>query len=386
MEIKPGFTQTEEVVIPRDWVLKRVSDIAITVASGKSRVDTKFSEYPVYGSTGIIGWSIKSDYSGKSILVARVGVNAGKLNVVDGAYGVTDNTIIVRIDESCDLDFFWRQLEAKHLNSMVFGSGQPLITGTQIKNLLMSLPPTKEEQEAIATALISADALIESLEKLIAKKRLIKQGTMQELLTGKKRLPGLDGKWESRPLRKFVRQFIVPMRDKPKHFTGNIPWCRIEDFDGIYLTGSKSGQCVDIDTVHSMNLKVYPTGTLLVSCSADLGRCAIVTRPLVSNQTFIGLVMDDATSSNLFFYYFMTSLAEDLNNMSSGTTISYLSREQFEEYIVSVPVDKEEQVAIAMILFDMDSEITMLGTRLDKVRQLKLGMMQELLTGRIRLV
>jgi type I restriction enzyme S subunit len=329
---------------------------------------------------------IKSDYSGKSILVARVGVNAGKLNVVDGAYGVTDNTIIVRIDESCDLDFFWRQLEAKHLNSMVFGSGQPLITGTQIKNLLMSLPPTKEEQEAIATALISADALIESLEKLIAKKRLIKQGTMQELLTGKKRLPGLDGKWESRPLRKFVRQFIVPMRDKPKHFTGNIPWCRIEDFDGIYLTGSKSGQCVDIDTVHSMNLKVYPTGTLLVSCSADLGRCAIVTRPLVSNQTFIGLVMDDATSSNLFFYYFMTSLAEDLNNMSSGTTISYLSREQFEEYIVSVPVDKEEQVAIAMILFDMDSEITMLGTRLDKVRQLKLGMMQELLTGRIRLV
>ena len=117
-----------------------------------------------------------------------------------------------------------------------------------------------------------------------------------------------------------------------------------------------------------------------------MGRCAIVTRPLVSNQTFIGLVMDDATSSNLFFYYFMTSLAEDLNNMSSGTTISYLSREQFEEYIVSVPVDKEEQVAIAMILFDMDSEITMLGTRLDKVRQLKLGMMQELLTGRIRLV
>jgi type I restriction enzyme S subunit len=96
--------------------------------------------------------------------------------------------------------------------------------------------------------------------------------------------------------------------------------------------------------------------------------------------------MDDATSSNLFFYYFMTSLAEDLNNMSSGTTISYLSREQFEEYIVSIPVDKEEQVAIAMILFDMDSEITMLGTRLDKVRQLKLGMMQELLTGRIRLV
>ena len=96
--------------------------------------------------------------------------------------------------------------------------------------------------------------------------------------------------------------------------------------------------------------------------------------------------MNEVISSNLFFYYFMTSRAEELNNLSSGTTISYLSREQFEEFVVFVPPDKKEQTAIATILSDMDAEITALGNKLSKARQIKQGMMQELLTGRIRLI
>lgn len=135
-----------------------------------------------------------------------------------------------------------------------------------------------------------------------------------------------------------------------------------------------------------MNLKIYPAGTLLVSCSADLGRCVIVGRPLVSNQTFIGLVLDETRSSNEFFYYYMTSKAGVLNSLSSGTTISYLSREQFEGFLVSVPLSKREQTAIASVLSDMDAEIAAIEERLAKTRALKQGMMQELLTGRTRLV
>ena len=277
--------------------------------------------------------------------------------------------------------FFVRQFRA-----VMAQSTRNQVPITAQRKLSVVLPPTKAEQEAIAEVLSDADALIESLEQLLVKKRQLKQGAMQELLTGKKRLPGFSGEWEASPLRRFVRQFIVPMRDKPKRFAGDIPWCRIEDFDDMYLTGSKSGQCVDVETIHAMNLKVYPAGTLLVSCSADLGRCAIVAHPLVSNQTFIGLELDETVSSNLFFYYFMTSRAEELNNLSSGTTISYLSREQFEEFIVFVPLDRQEQTAIAAILSNMDAEIAALEARLAKARQLKQGMMQELLTGRIRLV
>ena len=222
--------------------------------------------------------------------------------------------------------------------------------------------------------------------RLIAKKRDLKQAAMQQLLTGQTRLPGFNGGWEVSALKRFVRTFIVPMRDKPKRLTGDIPWCRIEDFDGMYLADSRSGQRVDTATIRSMNLKVYPAGTLLVSCSADLGRCAIVARPLVSNQTFIGLEMDDRAASNVFFYYLMTSKADELNGVSSGTTISYLPREQFEEFAVFAPVDKHEQVAIAAVLSDMDAELSALEARRDKTRDLKQAMMQELLTGKTRLV
>ena len=198
--IQTGYKQTEVGVIPEDWDLQVVGGVTTTVASGRSHVNSHFGDYPVYGSTGIIGRSTNRDYEGKAILIARVGANAGKLAVVDGEYGVTDNTIMVKIGSSVCMDYFWRQLEAKRLNTMVFGSGQPLITGTQIKNLVIHLPPTKAEQEAIAEALSDTDALIETLEQLITKKRQIKQGAMQELLTGKKRLPGFHGEWDAKRL------------------------------------------------------------------------------------------------------------------------------------------------------------------------------------------
>lgn len=187
-QVKLGYKQTEVGVIPEDWNLICVGDISITVASGTSQVDFNFGDYPVYGSTGIIGQCIKGDYAGRAILIARVGANAGKLNLVDGKYGVTDNTIIVRINDSYNLDYFRRQLEAKNLNSMIFGSGQPLITGTQIKNIKLPFPPTKTEQNAIATILSDMDAEITSLEEKLGKTRQIKQGMMQELLTGRIRL------------------------------------------------------------------------------------------------------------------------------------------------------------------------------------------------------
>jgi type I restriction enzyme S subunit len=117
-----------------------------------------------------------------------------------------------------------------------------------------------------------------------------------------------------------------------------------------------------------------------------LGRCAIAARPLVSNQTFIGLEIDDQVASNVFFYYLMTSKADELNNISSGTTISYLSREQFEEFTVLAPLEKREQSAIAAVLYDMDAELAALEARREKTRALKQAMMQELLTGRTRLI
>lgn len=187
-QVKPGYKKTEVGVIPEDWGLQVIGGIITKVVSGRSHANLQFGDYPVYGSTGIIGYSNHSDYAGNAVLIARVGANAGKLAVVDGEYGVTDNTIMVTIHNSVLMDYFWRQLEARRLNTMVFGSGQPLITGTQIKNLTIPLPPTKTEQEAIAMTLSDMDAEITALESKLTKTRAIKQGMMHNLLTGKIRL------------------------------------------------------------------------------------------------------------------------------------------------------------------------------------------------------
>ena len=134
--------------------------------------------------------------------------------------------------------------------------------------------------------------------------------------------PRLEG-WNKTRLDRVIDQFIVPMRDKPPLWTEISRWCRIEDFDGKYLHGSKSHQYVDSTIVRRMNLKVFSARNLCAHVSATLGICTITARPLVSNQTFIGLVPKREVSSRVYL------LQDDITRgsaqgMSSGTTIAYL--------------------------------------------------------------
>ena len=392
-----GYKQTDpstgsgqgKGVIPEDWTNKRVADFATTVASGKSHVDSEFGDYPVHGSTGIIGQCASADYLGKAVLVARVGANAGKLTVVDGQYGVTDNTIIVRIDESLHQEYFWRQLEAKRLNSMVFGSGQPLITGTQIKNLSIPVPPTKAEQEAIAGALSDADALIESLEQLIAKKRHLKQGAMQELLTGKKRLPGFSGEWEVKLLDELanIRSGGTPSTSIPQFWDGNIPWCTPTDITALdgrkYL--SDTSRMITPHGLKSSSAEMIPAHSIVMTSRATIGECAINTIPVSTNQGFKNFVPFETTDVE-FLYYLLTTQKSGFISLCGGSTFLEIGKTQLIAYQVRLPATKTEQTAIATILSDMDAEIAALETQLTKTRSLKQGMMHNLLTGKIRLI
>lgn len=182
-------------ITPHGWSIITLGQILLTTASGRTKNWSSDGAYPVHGSTGIIGYTQNPEYKGRAILVARVGANAGKINLADNDYGVTDNTIILKIRESHHTDFIIHLLNQINLNRLVFGSGQPLLTGTQIKQLKISVPPI-EEQRAIASALSDMDALLAKLDQLIAKKRDIKQAAMQELLTGRRRLPGFSGEWQ----------------------------------------------------------------------------------------------------------------------------------------------------------------------------------------------
>lgn len=184
--------------------------------------------------------------------------------------------------------------------------------------------------------------------------------------------------WEVLKLSDVISEFLVPMRDKPKNFDGDIPWCRIEDIEGKYLNDSQSDQRVTIETIKELRMKIIPKGSLICSCSARLGVCAITTRELTTNQTFIALVPTKDVS-NEFMYYLMTSYAPRLQAMSSGTTIAYLSRKQFEDFQIVVP-SIDEQQKIAEILSIVDEQIKNTDQLIEKTKELKKGLMQQLLT------
>jgi len=175
----PGFTE--------DWEEEDLQKVTLSVVSGKSKSKSETGLFPLYGSTGIIGYHKSYDYEGQVILVARVGANSGTLNIAEGKYCVSDNTLIIRFNNKYEPRFFYYELLNKELNKLAFGSGQPLITGGQLKKLKIPLP-SRSEQQAIAKILSDIDAEIESLEQQREKTKLIKQGMMQELLTGKTRL------------------------------------------------------------------------------------------------------------------------------------------------------------------------------------------------------
>ncbi len=139
-----------------------------------------------------------------------------------------------------------------------------------------------------------------------------------------------------RELRDVCSDFIVPMRDRPKIFNGSIPWCRIEDIEGQFFNESKSGLCVSEEIVKKMNLKIFPKGTVICSCSASIGAYAINTRPLITNQTFIGLVCGEELL-NKFLLYYMETQTSVLIQLSTTGTIPYISRKKFESLIIPIP-------------------------------------------------
>ncbi len=268
-----------------------------------------------------------------------------------------------------------QEITTKSGGSTRYNVGQEVLEGVSV------ILPTLPEQQKIAAFLGAADRKIQRLKRKQALLEQYKKGVVQQLFSQELRFKRKDGgefpEWEEKRLDAFVSEFIVPMRDKPKVLKGPIPWCRLEDFDGTYLSGSKSGQGVTEDVVKAMNLKIFPKGTLLVSCSANLGFCAITQVPLVTNQTFIGLVPNGKKVNTEFLYYLMLHSSHRLNTLSSGTTISYLSREAFEEFPVVIP-SLEEQSRIAGFLMALDAKVAGVSQAVAAAQKWKKGLLQQM--------
>ena len=265
---------------------------------------------------------------------------------------------------------------------MISNSIQTAITGinTVAYFACPTIVPPIAEQEAIAEALSDADALIESLEKLLTKKRQIKQGAMQELLTGKKRLPGFNGEWEVKRLGEISAIAIgrTPSRRNTAFWGRGHVWLSIADLHSKVVKESQE----KITDLAAAGMSCVPKGTLLMSFKLSIGRLCFAGCDLFTNEAICSFTNLKANADYLYYALCRTDFSLYGKQAVKGHT---LNSESLKVVEVSLP-EPPEQTAIATILSDMDAEITALEAKLSKARQIKRGMMQELLTGRIRLI
>jgi len=417
MEVKPGCKQTEVGVIPEDWDVKPLHALA-NIRSGLAKNSNTTVSDPIrvhYLRVANVqdGFLDLTDMS--QIEVSRSDLN--RFSVLPGD---------VLMNEGGDLDklgrgSIWRgELQpCIHQNHVfvvrcgsfvspeyltIWSSGTKarryfLIAGKQTTNLasinktsLGELPvvlPAQDEQRAIATALSDMDALLDGLGRLIAKKRAIKQATMQQLLTGQTRLPGFSGEWEEKRLGDLadVRSGGTPSTGDAGAWDGTIPWCTPTDITSLegrkYLT--TTNRAITEHGLSTSSAELIPARSIVMTSRATIGECAINAVPVTTNQGFKNLVPHDSVDVE-FLYYLLSTQTQGLIGLSAGSTFLEIGKTQLRQYEVKLPAKKDEQTAIATVLSDMDAEITALETRRTKTRTLKQAMMQELLTGRTRLV
>ena len=412
--VSEGYKHTEVGVIPEDWGVALLGDcLAVKPSYGinapavphSDRLPTylRITDITAEGSfapdpaVSVSSNSSENYYlSAGDIVFARTGASVGKSYLYrpsDGPLVYAGFLIRVRPTQQQLLPNFLGAYVStgrywQWVKLMSMRSGQPGINGTEYARLPIPLPPL-EEQRAIATALSDVDALLEALDRLIAKKRDIKQATMQQLLTAQTRLPGFEGQWARLPLGDIVTFLSggTPSRNNESFWAGDIPWISASTLRTIYICRSESNVTKEAVSAGS---KMAPIGSVLLlvrgSALHNEVLAGLVTKPVCFNQDVKALV-PQARLCGQFLALLMHGRAQELLRLvsSAGNTAGVLDTKLIKAFEVQLP-PLDEQVAIVAILADMDSELEALQQRRTKTAALKQAMMQDLLTGRTRLI
>jgi len=429
MDVKPGYKQTETGIIPEDWDAPFLGEI-FTFKNGLNKAK-KFFGYgtpivnymDIYGKRGLFAHDLQGRVSLSKqelktfevrrgdVFFTRTSETAEEVGITSVMLDVSEDTVfsgfVLRArpkDDSLDDQFkkycFSTSVVRKQITSQSTETTRALTNGRYLSTVVIARPP-KPEQEAIAEALSHADNLIESLKQLTAKKRHLKQGLMQELLTGKKRLPGFEVKpgykqtevgiipedWEVSRLGEVVSRFAnggTPSTKHEAYWRGNIPW--ITGADILNQRVAVIRRFITKDAVRNSSTNIISKGNLLLVSRTGVGKLAISPCDIAISQDFTGIYTKHERLSTEYLFRFLDLNQSILMNQNQGTSILGVTRETLSALTIFFPPTTSEQTAISIILSDMDAEIATLETKLAKFRQIKQGMMQELLTGRIRLI
>jgi type I restriction enzyme, S subunit len=406
--MKPGYKQTEVGVIPEEWEVKTFREIGkLTKGKGLLKEDIKrIGSIPAIPYTALytdfsevlnycdIKWFI--DDETQSVIVrepcvllassSNMEANTGKASALVGTAPVAIGREVIVFKTSSDCKFISYLLSTPTYRKKTL----TLARGTTIKHLYPATfqnyqiaLPSLPEQRAIASALSDMDALLASLDRLIAKKRDLKKAAMQQLLTGQTRLPGFKGMREEKRVLDLgdVVTGGTPRTDVAIFWGNDYPWITPTDISAHrdMFTSERTITRKGLDSIRAL-----PPNTVLVTCIASIGKNAILRTAGACNQQ-INAVTPNNNNSAEFLYYVFEASKQYLQANAGTTATSIISKATFAQLTFTVP-PLPEQTAIATVLSDMDLELAALEQRRDKTRALKQGMMQELLTGRTRLV
>lgn len=394
--IKHGYKQTEVGVIPEDWQASEVGTLDPFVTSGSRGWADFYSELgsPFIRITNMSRDSIYLDLANLKQVKLPVHANEGKrtkLQNDDVLISITaDIGIASFIDDSLTKPAYINQhialvrfnsdnvsskfityylasesAQRRFLSSTDQGAKAGMTLGG-IKKIQLAIPP-ENEQRAIATALSDVDALLAAQDKLIAKKRDIKQAAMQQLLTGKQRLPGFSGEWEVKRLGDVVEIWKGQLITEKDAVTGSFP---------VIAGGKKPAY------YHN---KPNRTGkTITVSASgASAGYVAFFHTPIFASDCS---TINEGQTYSIEFIFFQLQFKQDvIYKAQTGGAQPHIHAVDLIPIEIGCP-SLQEQTTIATILSDMDADLTALEQQRDKTQALKQGMMQQLLTGKIRLI
>ncbi|MDD4641684.1 MAG: restriction endonuclease subunit S [Bacteroidales bacterium] len=417
--IPKGYKQTEIGVIPEDWDMKELGKVAqFERGQGLSKSDLRdtgeykcihygqlFSDYAEL----IKEIKSKTNYSGpyffsksNDVLVPTSDVTPRGLAtascIKEAGVLLGGGILIIRLNDDYDGTFFsyWVTQNKREILKLVKGSTVFHIYGHDMSGLKLAFPKDKE-QTAIANALSDTDALIEKLEKLIAKKKAVKQGAMQQLLTGKKRLPGFSGTWEVKKLGEVGKCL------RGVSYKGDEDLFEFDTKETVRLLRSNNikDSLVNIFDIQFVNsAKVSPIQIMndkdILICMANGSKDLVGKAGMFKIQdefkytfgAFMGcfrINVEEYDHYFIFNLFYSNDYKNYIRNLLAGSSINNLTPASIESMIFKIPEPKE-QTAIATVLSDMDAEIEKLKNKLEKYRQIKTGMMQQLLTGKIRLL
>lgn len=430
MAVETGYEQTEVGVIPRDWVTKPLIELCapnglvrgpfggslkkeffvesgIKVYEQKNAIDKSVEIGSYFIDNSKFGELKRFEVAEGDFIVSCSGTIGRIFQIPPGApKGIINQALLkIKTDEKVVDDkyflfyFEWGNFQERIIDNTQGGAMKNLVGMSIFENTSIALPPTKAEQTAIATALSDVDALISNLEKLISKKRNLKQGTMQLLLTGKKRLPGFTGDWGVMTLQDMTKN-ISDIVDGP--FGSNLKTSDYVDrgvpvLQGLNITHDKfiwkDVRYISLNKAKELYRSNARIGDILTVKIGSVGFSAVIDN-LNGNEfsiipaNLMRTRLDEHMANSKFIYYLLTSFEgkNKLLDLAGNTAQPALSLNSFRNISFRVPKTISEQTAIAQVVSDMDAEIEGLEQKLAKYKMIKQGMMQELLTGRTRLM